>query len=115
MPGRTEQVDDLADGGGVGGGLVVAVNRGNRNASPASSRNRPQPAVWCGDMVSSAASTSTTTAGSNHTSACQRESTRAGRWARARWARRAGRAASSASEKPVPHLQMVWNRSPSGS
>ena len=69
------------------------------------------PAVWWGERVSSAASTSTTRVGSNHISAAQRESTLAGRSARASGARRAGRAASSASEKPVPHLQIVWNRS----
>ena len=68
-----------------------------------------------GERVSSAASTSTTRVGSNHTSAAQRESTRAGRSARTSGARRAGRAASSASVKPVPHLQIVWNRSPAGS
>jgi hypothetical protein len=80
------------------------VNRGTAAPAPAFSLSTPQPAVWWGDKVSSAASTSTTRVGSNQTSACQRESTRAGRSAGASGARRAGRAACSASEKPVPHL-----------
>ena len=46
------------------------VNRGNRIASPAvRASSRPHPAVWFGERVSSALSTSTTSAGSNHTSA----------------------------------------------
>jgi tetratricopeptide (TPR) repeat protein len=91
------------------------VKRGKRRARPASSFSRSQAAVWVGDRVSSAASTSTTTAGSNQTSAVRRASTRGGRSARASGARRSGRAANSASLKPVPHLQTVWNRSLSGS
>ena len=91
------------------------VKRGNRNASPESSLSRSHAAVWVGDSVSSAASTSTTRAGSNHTSAWRRVSTRAGGSARTSGASRAGSAASSASLNPVPHLQIVWNLSAAGS
>jgi len=84
------------------------VKRGNRIDSPASSLSWPQPAVWFGESVSSALSTSITMLGSNHTSAGTRESIRAGRCARLNGANLAGNVASSASENPVPHRPTVW-------
>ena len=83
------------------------VNRGNRIDKPASPLSSPQPAVWLGDNVSSALSTSTTRLGSNQTSALTCESIRGGRGARISGASFAGSAASSASENPVPHLPTV--------
>ena len=83
------------------------VKRGNRMASPDSAWSCPQPAVWLGDTVSSALSTSSTSPGSHHRSAGTRESTRAGRSRRISGANRSGNAARSASENPAPHRPTV--------
>ena len=83
------------------------VNRGKRIASPCSGISSFQPAVWLGETVSSALSTSSTIAGSNHTSADTRASTRAGFSLRRYGASRPGSSSSCASEKPVPHRPTV--------
>ncbi len=53
----------------------VPVKRGKRMASPDPSLTRPWAQVWMGDRVISAPSTSSTRAGSNHTSASILDST----------------------------------------
>ena len=119
--GAAVQVEGLGDGGGVLGGLVVTVAAGEAGEPQGQPGGvlepRPQPAVWSGDRVSSAPSTSITMAGSNQTSAGCRACATPARYEfeRASGASRAGRAASSASLKPVPHRQIVGNVSVAGS
>jgi hypothetical protein len=108
LPGLPVGLDELGRGGRVLRGLVIS-------PSARSPFSCPQPAVALGESVSSALSTSSTTPGSNQTSAGCRASTSAGLWSSWYGASRAGSSASDASEKPVPHFPTVRNRSASGS
>ena len=102
------KLDELLSGGASWGSLSSRQRPVNQkpHRQPSVILELPQPAVWFGDSVSSAPSTSRTRLGSNHTSAGTRVDP-GGRCVRDQRLQPRRQRGSSASENPVPHLPTV--------
>ena len=95
--------------------LTRPVNLGNLIPSPAPSLMTSHAAVCMGLRVISAATTSSTTDGSNHTSGTISASTSLGLASDSVPFSMSGIPSRKASSNPVPSLQTVWNLPESGS